>query len=113
MAVVTAVGTIDGANLERRCDRHHALIARRQRIKFVPIPAHRRDRFRRGDLRHRALKLDAGFELLKRRLEGEDRLPVLNRGHPPGRETFAIAAAIDRIDHGLKRIRLAQEVRVE
>ena len=80
----------------------------------IPGVTHRirRDRVRPRDVRDEVLVLQPVLGHLERTGEIENLLTVLDRGHPPGGETLAVARAIDLIEDRHGRVARPDEIAV-
>ena len=111
---VQRIANLDGTDLDRalgggdRAERRRQLIGDREReIELGP------QRFRRRDLGHRVLVIEALLDTLKRCFEAEDRLAVLDGGDAPGGEARAVAQPVDLIEDRAADVAGAHEVSVQ
>ena len=108
---VEFVARIDVAELERAGAAEPALELGRERGQLFGRQRRRcLEVFRPRYARHWQLVLDARFVLLERGREVEDRLAVLDRGHPAHREAAAVTGALHVVDDGLVDVTGAQEI---
>jgi hypothetical protein len=101
--VLHPIGRLGGQLLDEfrsRGQRRHAFLPGRQRFGVRHVG-------------HLVLVLGAGLPALERSFEVKDRVAVLDRGHPPGREGATIARAVHVVENGDRRIAGSEKVRVK
>ena len=105
---------LDGPGIERPVLREDIPQVLRDQVGVLPQHVELGGEIlRRRNVRHGALVGHPGLRAVKRRRQGEDGFPVLDRGDPAGGEAPSVARAVHEVDDRDVQVALQDEVAVQ